>query len=166
MRRRAVRVALVCLALAAIAVAAELASGGSGDVGRRAPALPRAVLVPPGVTLAGLRGHPAIVNFWASWCEPCRHEAPQLERLARSLRGRARLVGVDWSDGIAGARAFVRRYGWTFPVLRDAEGTVGNRYGLSGLPTTFVLNSSGRIVERLPGPQTESSVREALRAAS
>jgi cytochrome c biogenesis protein CcmG, thiol:disulfide interchange protein DsbE len=168
MRRRGVRFALVGLAVVAAVVVAELASGGGGETGRPAPALPRAVLVPPGVTLAGLRGRPAVVNFWASWCEPCRQEAPRLERLARSLRGRGRagLVGVDWSDGLAGARAFVRRYGWSFPILRDPDGTVGNRYGLSGLPTSFVLDSRGRIVERLPGPQTESSLREALRAAS
>jgi cytochrome c biogenesis protein CcmG, thiol:disulfide interchange protein DsbE len=118
------------------------------------------------VTLVGLRGKPAVVNVWASWCGPCRQEAPQLERFAASLRGRARLVGVDWSDGLDGARAFVRLYGWTFPVLRDPQGTVGDRYGLWGLPTTFVLDSGGRIVERLPGPQTEAGLREALRAAS
>lgn len=166
MRRRPVRVALIGVALAGILAAAELASGGGTDAGRAAPPLPRTVLVPPHVSLAGLRGKPVIVDFWASWCEPCRHEAPQLERFARSLHGRARLVGVDWSDGLDGARAFVHRYGWSFPVLRDPQGTAGDRYGLSGLPTAFVLDSGGRIVERLPGPQTESSLREALRDAS
>jgi thiol-disulfide isomerase/thioredoxin len=164
--RQGARVALIGLAVVAVIVVAELASGGRGDAGRPAPALPRSVLVPPAVTLAGLRGRPAVVNFWASWCESCRHEAPRLERLARSLRGRARLVGVDWSDGLAGARGFVRRYGWSFPVLRDPTGTVGDRYGLSGLPTTFILDRGGRIVAKLPGPQTESSLRDAIGAAS
>jgi cytochrome c biogenesis protein CcmG/thiol:disulfide interchange protein DsbE len=166
MPRRSVRIALIVLAAAAAIAVAELASGGGGNTGRPAPALPRAALVPPAVTLADLRSKPAVVNFWASWCEPCRQEAPQLERFARSLHGRARLVGVDWNDGLAAARAFVRRYGWSFPVLRDPAGTVGDRYGLSGLPTTFVLDSAGRIVERLPGPQSAASLREALQAAS
>ena len=160
------RALLAVLAIAAVLAAIELLSGGGGSAERPAPALPAAVLVPPKATLASLRGRPALVNFWASWCDPCRHEARQLERFARSRHGRARLVGVDWSDGIVGARAFVRRYGWTFPVLRDPSGTVGDRYGIAGLPTTFVLDSRGRIVETLRGPQTVSSLRRALSEAS
>lgn len=156
---------LGALALIVVLAAAELLSGGSGDANRPAPRLPSAVLVPPGVTVSGLRGKPAAVNFWASWCEPCRQEAPQLERLARSLGGRARLVGVDWSDGLASARSFLRKYGWSFPVLRDSSGTAGERYGVVGLPTTFILDSQGRIVRTLRGPQTEASLRSALRAA-
>jgi cytochrome c biogenesis protein CcmG/thiol:disulfide interchange protein DsbE len=166
MGRRPVRLALTGLAVAAAIAVAELASGGGKSVGRPAPALPRPVLLPPRATLASLRGKPAVVNFWASWCGPCRHEAPQLERFAHSLHGQARLVGVDWSDGLPEARAFVRRFGWSFPVLRDPTGIVGDRYGLSGLPTTFVLDGAGRIVERLPGPQTEASLRAALRQTS
>lgn len=159
-RRR--RGLLGALALVAALVAAELLGGSSGDANRPAPKLPGAVLVPPRVTVSGLRGRPAAINFWASWCEPCRHEAPELERLARSLGGQARLVGVDWSDGLASARSFVREYGWSFPVLRDSSGTVGERYGVVGLPTTFILDSRGRIVRTLQGPQTKASLRSAL----
>ncbi len=157
------------LAIAALVVAfvvAELLSGGGDNANRPAPRLPSAVLVAPGVTVADLRGHPAAINFWASWCEPCRHEAPELERLARSLHGQAHLVGVDWSDGLSSARSFVREYGWSFPVLRDSSGTVGERYGVAGLPMTFILDPHGRIVRTLRGPQTEASLRSALRAAS
>jgi cytochrome c biogenesis protein CcmG, thiol:disulfide interchange protein DsbE len=146
--------------------AAELLSGGSGSANRPAPGLPSAVLVPPRESVSSLRGKPAAVNFWASWCGPCRHEAPELERLARSLSGQARLVGVDWSDGLAGARSFLRRYGWSFPVLRDSSGRAGERYGVAGLPTTFILDPRGRIVRTLRGPQTEASLRSALRAAA
>lgn len=160
------RVLLAVAAIAAVLAAAELLSGGGNEGGRPAPALPAAVLVPPRESLASLRGRPALVNFWASWCGPCREEARRLERLARTLRGRASLVGVDWSDGLVGARAFVRRYGWTFPVLRDPQGTVGERFGINGLPTTFVLDSRGRIVQTLRGPQTTADLREALRGVS
>lgn len=114
--------------------------------------------------LAGTRGRPALVVFWASWCGPCMREAPALERFAESSTGRGRLVGVDWSDALSGARKFIRRYAWTFPNERDAEGTVGNAYGLPGLPTTFVLDSHGRIRARLVGPQTEASLTRALDA--
>ena len=61
------------------------------------------------------------------------------------------------------ARAFIRHYGWTFPNLRDASGTVGNNFGLSGLPNTFVLDSHGRIKKVLIGPQTVASFEQALR---
>ncbi len=163
-RRR--RGLLGALALVGALVAAELLGGSSGNATKPAPPLPAAVLQPPKATLATLRGKPAAVNFWASWCEPCRHEAPELERLARSLQGRAQLVGVDWSDGLASARSFIREYGWSFPVLRDSGGTVGERYGVVGLPTTFILDARGRIVRTLRGPQTEASLRSALQSTS
>jgi cytochrome c biogenesis protein CcmG/thiol:disulfide interchange protein DsbE len=121
--------------------------------------------VPPALGLADLRGHPTAVNFWASWCEPCRKEAPALARLSRSLPTHTRLIGVDWSDGLGGARGFIRRYGWRFPILRDANGRVGDAYGIVGLPTTFILDSRGRIVTVLRGPQEPATVRRALATA-
>jgi cytochrome c biogenesis protein CcmG/thiol:disulfide interchange protein DsbE len=122
-------------------------------------------LQPPKVTLAKLRGKPALVNFWASWCDPCRREAPELERLYRSLHGTAHLVGVDYTDQEDAARSFIHHYGWTFPVLSDPNGVYGARYEFSGLPTTVILNSQGRIAQTLRGPQTMSDFRQALRAA-
>src|SRR5207247_538149 len=123
------------------------------------------VLVPPRPTLASLRGEPAAINFWASWCPPCRQEAPALERLARSLHGRVRLVGVNWNDGLDGARSYVHHYGWTFPNLLDSNGVVGLHYGIQGLPTTFILDPKGGITDVLAGPQSLHSLRQALRAA-
>jgi peroxiredoxin len=72
------------------------------------------------------------------------------------------MVGVDWSDALSGARSFIRRYGWTFPLLRDGEGLVGNSYRMTDLPTTFVLDSRGRIRAALRGPQSVSSLEAAL----
>jgi cytochrome c biogenesis protein CcmG/thiol:disulfide interchange protein DsbE len=142
-------------------VAAELLSG-SGETARAAPRLPDETLVPPKVTVADLRGKPAAINFWASWCAPCRKEAPGLAGLGRSLHGSARLVGVDWSDNESGAREFIRHYGWRFPNLRDPNGAAGDAYGIGGLPTTFILDDRGRIVEVLRGPQSAADVRRAL----
>lgn len=162
------RILLPTLALLAVAglIAYEVASTGSkSSTPRPAPPLPTAVLQPPRVTLAGLRGKPALINFWASWCDPCRQEAPELERLYRSLHGSARLVGVDYTDQVDAARSFIRQYGWTFPILSDPDGVYGARYGFSGLPTTAVLDSRGRVVQTLRGPQTEEGLREALSAA-
>jgi thiol-disulfide isomerase/thioredoxin len=154
---------------AAITVAAVLGLSSSPQSGRPAPALPRETLHGPRVTLAsllaGAGGRPALVVFWASWCGPCAQEAPTLERFSRSTVGRGRIVGVDWSDPLtANARAFIRRYAWSFPVLRDGEGVVGNDYRLTVLPTTFVIDTRGRIRTVLRGPQSEASLRSALAA--
>ena len=123
------------------------------------------MLVPPAVQVGSLHGRPAAINFWASWCEPCRREAPDLERLSRELHGSASVVGVDWTDGLDSARAFIREHNMTYPNLRDQDGVVGQRYGLIGLPSTFILDSHGRISEVLRGPQTAQNVRQALEAA-
>ncbi len=156
----------VAIAAIVAVVAVGVTTGGSGrSEGRAATPLPTAVLVGPRVTLAELRGKPAAVNFWASWCEPCRHEAPELERLWRTLRGRARLVGVDYTDSLAGGRSFVRSYGLTYPNLRDPEGASGAGYGIVGLPDTAILDPRGHLVELLRGPQTEASLRRALLSA-
>ena len=161
------RGAIVALLLVGGLIAAELLTGGAKTPPRRAaPALPSEVLVGPQTTLASLKGRPAVVNFWASWCGPCRKEAPEITRLSHSLGHRARLVGVDYSDAASGARAFIRSHGWTFPNVRDASGSAGEAYGLGGLPTTFVLDSRGRIVKRLVGPQTEAKVLAAVRSAT
>ena len=143
---------------------------GKGASGRAAPALPREVLAGPPVTIAGLRaaagGRPALVVFWASWCEPCQGEAPAVERLARSPAGRGRVVGVDWSDAEGGARRFIKKYGWSFSNLRDSGGEAGLAYGLRNLPTTFVVGVGGRIERTLLGPQTEQSLGRALAGSS
>jgi cytochrome c biogenesis protein CcmG, thiol:disulfide interchange protein DsbE len=103
------------------------------------------------------------VHFWASWCGPCRVEAPELARLTSELHGRATLVGVDYSDSVANARRFVARNKWTFPIVVDQNGDAATKYDLSGLPTTFVLDSQGRIVKRLVGPQSVAGLVAALK---
>jgi cytochrome c biogenesis protein CcmG/thiol:disulfide interchange protein DsbE len=156
---------------AAIAVLAIFGfkSSGSATKGRAAPELHTEHLAGAPVTLPvllhGADGHASLVVFWASWCGPCNDEAPALERFSQSPEGKGRIVGVDWSDARSGATTFVHHYGWTFPNLRDANGTVGNEYELTNLPTTFVLDSSGHIRRVLHGPQDAASWRGALRAA-
>lgn len=163
--RRALPLAAGLLVVALIVF--EVATAGSGEgAGEPAPPLPGAVLQPPKTTLATLRGRPAVINFWASWCEPCRQESPEVERFYRSLHGAAGVVGVDYTDQADAARKFIEGYGLTYPMLSDPDGIFGARYGFSGLPTTVVLDSRGRIVERLRGPQTVADLRAAVRRAA
>lgn len=156
-------------AIAAVAVAAAIAAdaltlfgSNAASRGSPAPSLPSEVLVPPRVTIGGLRGRPVAITFWASWCGPCREEAPALARLSHDLGRRASLVGVDWEDSRAAALAFVREYGWTFPVLRASADGLAERYGIVGLPATVVVNPGGRIVTVLQGPQTVAGLKRTL----
>ena len=151
--------------LAALAAFVVLGlAGSSGRDGSPAPALPRARLSGPAVTLAALRGHPVLVDFWASWCEACEQEASVLERFSRNLHGRAVVVGVNWEDlSLPNAHKFIRDYRWTFPNLRDPDGTIGREYGITSfLPTAFVIDSAGRLRATLRGPQTEKTLTNAL----
>jgi cytochrome c biogenesis protein CcmG/thiol:disulfide interchange protein DsbE len=159
---------MVAGVVVAVIVVAELASGGgSSEVGRQAPPLPTQALRPPGTDLAALRGKPALVDFFASWCDPCAEEAPTLRKLSESLGHKAAVVAVDWDDADGPARAFVRKHGWTFPVLFDPSGRIGESYGVTiGLPTSFVLDPRGRIVATFRGPQSEAKLRRALLEAA
>lgn len=160
-------VAVAALVVVALIVAELASGGGSEQTGRAAPPLPAKALRPPGTDLAALRGKPALVDFFASWCGPCAEEAPTLRKLSAALGGKAAVVAVDWDDAAGPARAFVRSHGWTFPVLADPAGTAGERYGVTnGLPTSFVLDPEGRIVKVFLGPQSEATLRRALLEAT
>lgn len=160
--------AAVAVAAVAVIVAVEVASGGgSDDTGRQAPALPSKALQGPAVSIASLHGKPALIDFFASWCNPCHDEAPTLRKLSESLGGKAAVVAVDWNDAGSPALAFVRKYGWKFPVLSDPSGAAGEKYGVDiGLPTSFVIDSQGRIVATFLGPQSEATFRRVLLEAA
>jgi cytochrome c biogenesis protein CcmG/thiol:disulfide interchange protein DsbE len=97
--------------------------------------------------LADYRGRVVVLNVWASWCEPCKTETPLLERLQRQISARGgTVVGVTYKDLTGDAEAFVRRYGLTYPVLRDVSGDFAQAFGVTGVPETFVLDRTGRIV--------------------
>lgn len=150
--------------VAAVAAVEVLSAGQASRVGKRAPELPSELIVPPQVTVNSLRGKPAAINFWASWCTPCRREAPELEGLHRSASNPGNIVGVNWSDRLSAARAFIRDHRLTFPNLRDSVGAVGRAYGIVGLPVTVILDSRGRIATVLNGPQTAATIRAAFKS--
>jgi peroxiredoxin len=157
------RATALILAVAAAVIALALALPGSKSSDRQAPQLPAHALSGAPVTLASLKGKPALVNFFASWCAPCVREAGDVQRAYTQLGARARMVAVDWNDGRKSGLDFVRRYRWSMPVLEDPNGLVGDSYGIVGLPATFVLSADGRIVRRLTGPQTTATLLAAVR---
>lgn len=118
------------------------------------------------LNLASLTGKVVVVNYWASYCAPCKDEAPFLEEVWRRNRRRdVVVVGVDWQDFTGDARRFMRRYGLTFPVVHDGPGDVGFDYGITGLPETYVLDRQGRVVHAIVGAINTDEDRQRLRSA-
>jgi cytochrome c biogenesis protein CcmG/thiol:disulfide interchange protein DsbE len=98
------------------------------------------------LALGSLRGKAVVLNFWASWCGPCKEEVPALESTWKRYRDRGLVVvGVDVQDFSTDAKRFARRYGVTYPIVRD-KGKTFDSYGLTGVPETFFVNRSGRLV--------------------
>jgi cytochrome c biogenesis protein CcmG, thiol:disulfide interchange protein DsbE len=111
-------------------------------------------------SLDDYRGRVVVLNYWASWCEPCRAESPLLERWHQRIEPRGGTVlGVDVLDVTSDAREFVRRYGLTYPMLRDAEGETQRQFGIVAYPETFVIDRSGRIAAARRGPVDDEFMR-------
>ena len=107
-------------------------------------------------SLEAFRGRVVFVNFWATWCAPCREEAPSLERLYRAARAEGFEglgISVDSEQDEAAVERFVRELGLTFPIPRDPHKRVYAAYQVSGVPETFLVDRQGRVLERFVGPQ-------------
>jgi peroxiredoxin len=104
------------------------------------------------VSLAQFRGRPLVVTFFASWCPPCKQDAPRIAALARRYGSRINVVGIDGGDTRTGAHKFLARYGWRFPILWDPDNNQYAAFGVAAQPTTFVIDSQGKMVERFLGP--------------
>jgi cytochrome c biogenesis protein CcmG, thiol:disulfide interchange protein DsbE len=157
-------------------IAAPLVLGGlvvSMAVGPIADGTATPVLRPPPLTagrdllgehvsLGSMRGAPLVVIFFGSWCGPCHEDAHIFTRLAVRYRPRVRFISVAIGDPPRDVRAFVGRYGWTWPVLRDEEHRWVAAFGPPGVPATFVLDSLGVVTQTLAGPVSEARVAKAL----
>jgi cytochrome c biogenesis protein CcmG/thiol:disulfide interchange protein DsbE len=117
-------------------------------------------------SLADHRGKVVVLNFWASWCDPCREEAPLLEDAHRRLRGSGTVLGVTFRDTTPDSRAFVREFRLTYPSVRDVEGKLARRYGVIALPETFVIDARGGIVAISRGVASKRFLDDALRRAA
>lgn len=118
------------------------------------------------VSLASFRGKPVVLNFWASWCDPCKSEAAVLERdWTRYRSSGVVFVGVDYHDLAADARRFVAAHGLTFTMLQDGSGSVTGSYGVSQVPETYVLSRQGKVVAHLAGPLTVPGFGRQFRTA-
>lgn len=115
--------------------------------------------------LSELRGHPVVLNFWASWCIPCREEAPALAASARAHRGDVVFLGLDVQDLTADARRFLRRHNVPYASVRESGSAVYRAYGLTGVPETYYIDRQGRIVAHSIGKVSRAELEEGVRAA-
>jgi cytochrome c biogenesis protein CcmG/thiol:disulfide interchange protein DsbE len=116
--------------------------------------------------LSSLRGRAVVLNTWASWCIPCKEEAPYLEQVWRDNRDRGVVVvGLNAKDLRSDAQRFVNRFDLTFPVVRDGSGDTIQEYGVTGFPETFVLDREGRVVEAFAGAVNSDEDKKRLGSA-
>ena len=147
--------------------------------GKRAPGVPPPGLAPAAkrrpapelrvtafdgrtVTLEGMRGRPAVVSFFESWCPNCRAEQPDLSRVARAFAGRVGFVGVSYQDTVGGGRAYQRRYDVTYPLANDPSGRTWARWRVPYQPVVVLVDKQGRVAERFDGGTTGGTLRAAL----
>ena len=114
-------------------------------------------------TLSEFLGRPIMVDFWGSWCVPCRREAATLEKVWREYADRGVVfIGVDVFDTDSRARSFIREFDITYPVGPDPKGRIAVEYGLTGVPEKYFIDRQGRIVRKLVGPLSEDRLTEIL----
>jgi cytochrome c biogenesis protein CcmG, thiol:disulfide interchange protein DsbE len=119
------------------------------------------------ISVSQLRGHPVILDFWATWCPPCSVEAPIVDQIARRWRDRGVVVvGVDTDAPDQGdPRAFAQSEGLTYPIVRDLKGEASRLYEVANLPTLVVLSRSGKVIAVRVGITDDSEIERLLRRA-
>ena len=153
------------LALLTINIAGPRTAVDTPLVGRPAPGFDLETLDGGRLSLADLRGSPVVVNFWASWCIPCREEAPLFTAAADEYETQGlRVVGIVYQDSAESARDFMARYGQTYPGLLDPDGRTAIDYGVFGIPETFFVDRRGIVRSRQLGAVTEDELRTQIEA--
>jgi cytochrome c biogenesis protein CcmG, thiol:disulfide interchange protein DsbE len=174
--RRAGQVLAIAVVLALLSVlvwrVVRDSEGGAADALRRgehpqAPAFDLERLDAPGrLQLSSLRGKAVVLNFWASWCLPCKEEAPRLEAAWQKWRSKGVVVvGIDANDFKSDARRFARRYELTYPLVHDGPGELLDDYGLSAFPETFFVRPDGRLSSWTQGELSEAEIEAGIKEA-
>jgi peroxiredoxin len=134
-------------------------SAGVGvSVGQPAPSFSTTNLAGATLSLEDFRGRVVVLNFWATWCPPCRVEMPELDAYQAEMGDRMVVLGIDMGEPATVIAPFVREYGLRFPILLDESGTIAMTYAVTGLPTSIILDRGGIIRERVVGAMTRDGL--------
>jgi len=166
---QALAVGLIALLLALLIWKVVQGSGNEAKIGKTAPNFSLRRIDKPGtLQLASLRGKVVVLNFWASWCYPCNQEAPALEAATKKWGKRVVVLGVDVNDPVGDARGFARKFKLSYPLVHDNHNVTSPKYGLTGLPETFFIDRTGKLVVHVAGqveaPDIQAGVERALRS--
>jgi thiol-disulfide isomerase/thioredoxin len=121
------------------------------------------------VKLSDLKGKKVILNFWATWCGPCKAEMPHMQKYYKKYKDadNVEIVAVNLTTsekrGIKGIEEFIDAYGLTFPIPLDEEGTIKDAYRIIPIPTTFMIGTDGKIGQKIVGPMDEKSLRDLVK---
>jgi len=117
----------------------------------------------PPIHLASLKGRPVMLNFWASWCDPCKQEAPLLEAMWQRVQGQGIVfIGIDFEDRQSDGLSFLHTYGITYPNVVDTDGSVAISYGVTGVPETVFIDRHGVFVHKVIGELTAQTLQSNL----
>ena len=114
------------------------------------------------VSLAAYHGEPLVINFFASWCAPCKEEAASFTRTERHFAGRVQFLSIGRASPMSGVHGYVSKYGITWPVVYDHGDKLTTQFRLFGQPTTFVINGKGVVIDRINGKTSEKSLAREL----
>jgi cytochrome c biogenesis protein CcmG/thiol:disulfide interchange protein DsbE len=126
------------------------------------PAAAKPALADSRLSLEELRGHPVVLNFWASWCIPCRDEAPIFNASARAHAGEVVFVGVNVQDFRSEALGFLREFDPPYVSIRDGDNNTFDDYGLTGVPETYYLDAKGNAVAHSPGAVARRTLEQGI----
>lgn len=114
-------------------------------LGRPAPDFTLTTVAGETLQLASLRGQPVVLNFWATWCAPCRREMPVLQNASQRFAGEVAFVGIDQGESPEVVEEYIKNLGITFQVPLDSDMSVGSRYNVQGMPITYFVDADGVI---------------------
>lgn len=161
--------ALVALLLKLLLTPAPNSTVADPLIGHPAPNFSLTMLRPgtqqSQLSLSNFKGKPVVLNFWASWCDPCKQEMPLLETTWKQMQGQGKNVvflGIDFQDLNKDGISFLQQFSITYPIVSDVSGTVAFKYGITSLPVTIFINRNGTVVSRVARQLTQQALSSNL----